>query len=538
MAVLFCLLWALDAGAAANEKVKDAKQSHSFAQPIRPAGQSAAGDTQALQAILDAGKEKLKSVQGNAKQKQQAHQEAVETEIARLEQFVDERPASVWSPSLRVNLGRHYRQKGRYSEALRHWEEAWQATKHLKDGEGKMIADEALAHWTRILASLGRFETLAEVLNETKGRVLDRGPLSQMFSRTQEGYAGMIKRSGQAYKCGVYALHNVMTVLKGRAYDAPGLTREPSTKMGFTIEALSQLSERYRLGLVAVKRERGDELVVPSVVHWRQNHYAAIVGQKDGLYQVVDPTFEHTLYMSAETINAEASGWFLVPAQQRPAGWRQPPAQEQREVFGRGYPYILKDQEDRPCLTGCPPGCPPGMSGASCQGCDNPVRKGPGMPWWQVSEPYLNLWLHDSPLGYQPAFGPAVSFDLSFKQRDEAAGGLWNYSSVGYGWNCSWLSYVAVGPSAIYHTTEVDLFLPGGGVSNFRFTNGVAIDYISNLRLVYITDGGGTVTSYELLFPDGSKLVYGFPRFNSSGTAYHFFLSQKVDPQGKALTFE
>jgi tetratricopeptide (TPR) repeat protein len=214
---LFCLvwLWTLSAWGAPNEKA--AKHSQSFSHPIRPAGESATGDTQALQAILDAGKDAFKSVSGNAKQKQRAHQEAVETEIARWEQFVGERPASVWSPSLRVNLGKHYRQKGRYSEALRHWEEAWQATKHFKDGEGKMIADEALAHWTRILASLGRFETLTEVLNETKGRVLDRGPLSQMFSRTQEGYAGMIKRSGLAYKCGVYALHNVATILKGRA---------------------------------------------------------------------------------------------------------------------------------------------------------------------------------------------------------------------------------------------------------------------------------------------------------------------------------
>src|SRR5206468_8463210 len=39
-----------------------------------------------------------------------------------------------------------------------------------------------------------------------------------------------------------------------------------------------------------------------------------------------------------------------------------------------------------------------------------------GMPGWEVSEPYVSLWLHDEPLGYQPALGQHVSFELAYKQ--------------------------------------------------------------------------------------------------------------------------
>src|SRR6266571_7165508 len=44
--------------------------------------------------------------------------------IPALELFVEEYPRSPWTPSLRNNLAYHYREKGRYSLALAHWEAA------------------------------------------------------------------------------------------------------------------------------------------------------------------------------------------------------------------------------------------------------------------------------------------------------------------------------------------------------------------------------------------------------------------------------
>src|ERR1700690_4094180 len=66
-----------------------------------------------------------------------------------------------------------------------------------------------------------------------------------------------------------------------------------------------------------------------------------------------------------------------------------------------------------------------------------------GMPAWSISEPYISFWLHDEPLGYQPAAGPRVSFELSFKQREPVAGFNTNVFGVGKKWNFSWFSYLA-----------------------------------------------------------------------------------------------
>jgi hypothetical protein len=69
------------------------------------------------------------------------------------------------------------------------------------------------------------------------------------------------------------------------------------------------------------------------------------------------------------------------------------------------------------------------------------------MPIWEVSEPYINLWLFDEPLRYQPALGDRVSFKLTYKQRseDEDRPNISDFSNVGPSWYCPWLSTVHLG---------------------------------------------------------------------------------------------
>ena len=62
-----------------------------------------------------------------------------------------------------------------------------------------------------------------------------------------------------------------------------------------------------------------------------------------------------------------------------------------------------------------------------------------GMPHWRVTEPNINVWLIDSPVSCQPAYGPPVDLRLEFKQRDEAALAT-DVFSFGACWNSRWLS--------------------------------------------------------------------------------------------------
>jgi RHS repeat-associated protein len=146
-----------------------------------------------------------------------------------------------------------------------------------------------------------------------------------------------------------------------------------------------------------------------------------------------------------------------------------------------------------------------------------------GMPVWDVSEPYESLWLHDEPLGYQPAVGPRISFDLSFKQRETMAGFNTNLFSIGKRWDCSWLSCVTQDTN----TNNVVLF-PGGGQETYISTN---LDYQT---FTYLT--GDTTNGFTLVHPEGGQDVYGLIVTNGSGVFQQAFLTQRVNPQGQKIS--
>ena len=539
LALMLSPAWPAQKEKPPEERDKAAKRSDRFVEPLLSVEEEAIdeNETRDLEAIVEGARRKVS--QAPIEDKTKVIATARTEEIAALESFVLSHPASSWTPSLQANLGKYHRQRGRYTLALGHWEAAWEATRHYRSGQGKMVADFVLAHWTRLLASLGRYETLESIFGQNRGRVLDDGPLAQMWVRNREAFGQMQRHPGVSYQCGIFALDAVAR--QGRLpYDAAALQSVPSPPAGFTMKALDELSGQLKLGLVAVKREQGQELIVPSVIHWRENHYAAIVRQRGDLYQVADPTFEDPQFLSAEAINAEASGNFLIPGSELKGGWRRLSAAEAEKIHGRGNPNFMADANDQICRTDCPTGCAPGTGMAvsygevPCEGCGAEAQVEPGMPGWSVSEPYINLWLRDEPLGYQPAKGSRISLDLSCKQREESAapGDIFGFSMS---WQCSWLSYLeTVGNTPA--TVAVHLHLPGGGLSYFAFTNGEATNYYNNLRLRVLTSGS-TVTGYELLHPDGSKSVYAFLRTSPSGIWSQVFMSKQIDPQGRETQF-
>jgi len=144
---------------------------------------------------------------------------------------------------------------------------------------------------------------------------------------------------------------------------------------------------------------------------------------------------------------------------------------------------------------------------------------GCGMPVWNVTEPYVSLWLHDEPLGYQPAVGPRISFKASFGQRETSAGYDPNMFSLGKRWNCSWLSYVAHDQSG----SNV-VYFPDGGNRTYFTTN----DYLTNTRLT-----GDTTNGFTVSYPDGSKKIYGLIVTNSLGVFQKALLTELWNAQAQ-----
>ena len=55
-------------------------------------------------------------------------------------------------------------------------------------------------------------------------------------------------------------------------------------------------------------REQSGAFVVPSVVHWKLGHYAALVRQEGDHYLLQDPTFRNNVWATKAALEAETSG--------------------------------------------------------------------------------------------------------------------------------------------------------------------------------------------------------------------------------------
>ncbi len=230
-----------------------------------------------------------------------------------LEQFVAKYPHSGWTPALEVHIAEHDRACGRYSEALKYWQMAWDETKDSEDKKGQELAVRTIAGWTRLLASLGEKEQLKTLFGELASRHFPLGTYATEINETKEGLQIMDTHPGWSYRCGSYALGHLAEALKSNQAVIQRLFTIDSPDNGFTISELLTLAKTNGLDVEAVQRPLEAPLVVPCVVHWKLNHYAAILEEKDGRYRVADPTFEHDVWMNKSTIDAEASGDYIIP---------------------------------------------------------------------------------------------------------------------------------------------------------------------------------------------------------------------------------
>ena len=468
-----------------------------FAQPLAPVGESkaATSDAARLQRLMD----------------QVYAQKGADALMEALEDFIQENPNSPWTPCLQINVGKFFFDNGFYTRALKQWEDAWEANKQYPDGEGKHVADYAYAHWTRLLLIMGRNELLYRLFEETKDRVYDGGPLSQMVRRTLEAQLN-VQRNPGSQRCGTLALYQVVAQLQGGGSQARGVLE--SKENSWSLKELASRAEQAQAGLIATERTVGDEIPVPCVMHLQQNHFIAVLDRRGDRYEVFDPGVTSHRFLSAAALNGEASGKFLMSSKARSKEFRALSAEESALIMGRSFANFA-DVKDTP---------PWPFDSRPCS----------GMPAWRISEPYLNLWIEDEPLSYQSALGDPVTLRLAFKERDESAGLDGGIFGFGKGWNSEWLSYVLV--SDLPNKAEV--FLPGGGGATLIYQAGItrATNYDNNCVLEYFTNATN-IARCVLTYPDGVEYQYSTPRLASGGGYTQLFLSSKKDRHGFLTSF-
>jgi len=388
-----------------------------------------------------------------------------------------------------------------------------------------------------LYARLGRMTELEGLLKSVEKRVFV-GQATEKINGAREGLWNMQNRPEVSFRCGPLALHRIKR-LTGASSDVDmAIYNSASTQKGLSLPQVAELSKKIGLNYqmafrppltpslspsdgerVSGGRVRG-VFIVPSVVHWKVGHYAAMVRQEGDLFLLEDPTFRNSVWATRAALEAETSGYFLIPPGALPKGWRTVEAAEGETIWGKGN---ISNKDDRRTR------CKDHKTGGSNSCNDDDDCK--GMAVSSVHLMLVSLNLRDQPLGYTPPVGPPVKFTLRYNQRDAYQPANFDYSNFGPKWTCDWFSFIT--DNTLNPLVDVNCYMPGGGVSTFTGFNTNTQTFAHEQYDQSLLKRTGP-NSYELISRDGSKLIYSH---TITPTGFRrVFLTHVVDAVGNAVT--
>ncbi len=433
--------------------------------------------------------------------------------------FLQAYPRSRWRGSLLASMGIVYRRTGYFDKALLAWQESWKLLKSQDKQPLKVLADRVVSELLLLNAWVGRYESMDSLFQETKHRVME-GPASERIITVQEGRWLMKTNPGISFKCGPYALQALLKLQHPTGAFNELLTKVQSTEKGFSLSDLQKMARDIGLLYQMAFRQPGAPIIPRAVVHWKLDHYSALVEAKDGHVQCEDATMGTTYgpqcWLTQAALDSSASGYFLVPAGALPTGWRAVSAAEGINIFGKGQvpadngQHVSDDDEQVP---------------KQCNG-NIPMAQS------NVHASSVSLHIYDRPVYYTPPKGSMVSWDVDYHQRDSYQPANFSYSNMGPKWTFQWLSYIQDNPNSA--SANAIAYVKGGGVRVFTSYNATTKSYAPEIQtndvLVRICP-----TCYELRHADGSKEVYARPDGNTSN-GRKIFLTQSIDAAGNGIT--
>lgn len=469
-------------------------------------------------------------------------------------------PDSRWTGPLLLQLGLEYYNYGYFSKALDAWQRAWDLCRNIQSGPAKPEADRALGELARMYSRLGRVAELSQLLDSTRERNLE-GPATQLIHAATEALWLMQNKPDYNFGCGPSALDRILLRTDPSKAGSSYLLECKSGTNGFSLPEVADISVHLGMNYQMAFREPGAPLIIPAVVHWKVDHYAALVARQGNRVLSQDYTFRGSVWMTTTALDEESSGYFLVPPGPLPRGWRSVSAAEGQRIRGKGD----TDGENTDG-TGDPDTTCAGPTCQKCKRCKDKANgtkpqsgngggllnqaidaiqsrnaalseamnaASDGMTTYSFHALLVSLTLEDTPVRFNSPVGPQVTFTATYNQLEANQPATFYYSNLGPKWDCSWLTYVTDNPSS--PGSDAAVYLDGGGTirfSNFNPTNQTyTLEPMTQTLLVRTSP-----SSYELQFPDGSKREYT-QSDGSTGSTRRIFLTQTIDPFGNTVQF-
>lgn len=445
-------------------------------------------------------------------------------EFGWLDEYLAKYPESGWQGSLYLNRGLVERYSGFIGASFTSFEKAWNALEASESMMLRSYANRALAELIAIKAGLGRMDELEDLFEKTKGRRF-LGESAQLISSAREGLASMEKYPERSFNCGPAALLNVLSTLGEDAAADPRIMAKAASTSGLNLKQISELASEigFEKHVVAF-REDGD-LPLPSILHWKEGHFSALIRKENERYLIQDPTLGDIMWVPQEAVEAEASGYFLLAQGDLPDGWRAVSASEAEGIWGKGKSNTYELGSTRPYdLKNC--------GGSSSN---------PGMPGHSVHLLALSVNVTDTPIWVNTPYGPSVHFTASYNQREISLPLTNQFGFMGLNWTHNWQSWIDANPG---NGTIIPLAatrtVAGGGEESFTINtagDGYEPQRDTQADLVALFDGGN-LDGFELNFPDGSKWVYQHEQEYYTNFNARYFLSEVVDPYGNTVTID
>jgi len=477
-------------------------------------------------------------------------------DLTSLTSFLAAFPDSGWSAALLTNIGLSNLHYGYFSRALDAWRRAWLAGKDATDPQARALVDRAVGELARLQASLGHNEDLIELFAEIGDRAVT-GSATEGVQVAREELTLAGKDPGHLFLCGPTALRMLLLAAHRNPASFDFLRWVKAGQKGTSLAEVDALATKAQFDHRLVFREPGEAVPLPSIVHWKVGHFAAIVGKANGRFEIEDPVFPgRTLWVTEAALDAEATGYFLAPADVAGgAHWRLVDATEAAGVWGKGQtngtPVGIPGEQDPPANKPGQPGKPggggkPGKPGKPAKpgpgtkppgGGSSPAASPPGCKGMcspNIGEATVSVTLSDIPLGYTPPIGPSVEAGITYSQREDSQPANPSFSNLGPKWTLNWLTYISDDPTNL--GANVSRYLSGGGA--YFYTG---YQSVSGLFTAQNYDGSvlslvsSAPVTYRRQLPDGSAEIYG----DSDGSATYprrIFLSKVLDAQGNALT--
>jgi RHS repeat-associated protein len=429
--------------------------------------------------------------------------------------FLRAYPHSGWRVAVLTDLGIDYLHYGYFSRALDAWEAAWREGREATDYRARALVDRAVGELVRLHAQLGHQQQLAALLAEIGDRPVS-GPATEALQSGREMLWVMRTDPKHLYLCGPTALKMLMLAQHATLDQVKFLDKVRASPRGTSLAEVEALARQANLPYLPVLRRPGDAVPVPSIVHWRVGHFAAIVGERNGRFEVRDPTFgRQGMWVTQRALDAEASGYFLAPTSAvQTAGWRQVDAAEAAQIWGAGPTTGPDPNDPGPPADPPPDGCP--------------------LCTYNVSELAVGLSLTDQPVGYSPPKGPSVKVTITYNQREASQPANFDFFNVSPKWTLNWLTYIQDDPSA--PGANVSRYRPDGGASVYSGYNPASGAFAPDEKdASVLTLVSKNPVTFKRSLADGSVETYAesdgstvFPR--------RVFLTRVSDPQGNALS--